>query len=124
KQSRKPFCLLTKPQPYQRPSSGIAGGRGRRIASIGSEGTRPALLSAGPVPERSNVKSAFIETPDGQRLAGRACSDSYYFNEKSYLYQPIVLAELSKLSVVLASGSLACPRAACKELFGRRQINR
>ena len=56
----------------ERPSSGIAGWRGGWIARIGSEGTRPALLPAGPVPERWNVKSVFIETPDGQRLAGRA----------------------------------------------------
>jgi len=28
-----------------------------------------------PVPERWNVKSLFIETPDGQRLAGRVGSD-------------------------------------------------
>jgi len=38
------------------------------IARIGSEATRTALLPAGPVPERSNVKSVFIETPDCQRL--------------------------------------------------------
>ena len=36
----------------ERPSSGIAGWRGGLIAGIGSEGTRPALLPAGPVPER------------------------------------------------------------------------
>ena len=36
----------------ERPSSGIAGWRGGWIAGIGSEGTRPALLFAGPVPER------------------------------------------------------------------------
>jgi hypothetical protein len=53
------------------PSSGIAGWRGGLIERSGSEGTRPALLPAGPVPERRNVKSVFIETPDGQRLAGR-----------------------------------------------------
>ena len=68
KQSRKPFCLLTKPQPYQRPSSGIAGWRGGWIARIGSEGTRPALLPAGPVPERLNVKLVLIETPDGPAI--------------------------------------------------------
>lgn len=62
------LCLLTKPQPYQRPSSGIAGWRGGWIALIGSEGTRPALLPAGPVPERWNVKSVFIETTDGPAI--------------------------------------------------------
>jgi len=36
----------------ERPSSGIAGWRGGSIADIESEGTRPALLPAGPVPER------------------------------------------------------------------------
>ena len=36
----------------QRPSSGIAGWRKWWIAQIGSEGARPALLPAGPVPER------------------------------------------------------------------------
>ena len=58
----------------ERPSSGIAGWRGGWIAGIGSEGTRPAVLPAGPVPERWNVNSVFIETPNGQRLAGRAGS--------------------------------------------------
>jgi len=77
KLSRGSFCLLTKPQPYQRPSSGIAGWRGGWIARIGSEGTWPALLPAGPVPERWNVKTVFIETPNGQRLAGRACSHNF-----------------------------------------------
>ena len=46
----------------QRPSSGIAGGRGGWIAGIGSEGTRPAHLPAGPVPEGWNVGSVSIET--------------------------------------------------------------
>jgi len=63
----KPLFLI------ERPSSGIAGWRCGWIAGIGSEGARPALLPAGPVPERLNVKSVFIETPDGQRLTGRAC---------------------------------------------------
>ena len=36
----------------ERPSSGIAGWRGGWTAGNGSEGTRPALLPAGPVPER------------------------------------------------------------------------
>ena len=58
----------------ERPSSGIAGWRKGWIADIRSEGTRPAPLPAGPVPERWNVKSVFIETPHGQRLTGRACS--------------------------------------------------
>ena len=52
----------------ERPSSGIAGWRGGWIAHIGSEGTRPALLPAGPVPERWNVKLVFIETPDGPAI--------------------------------------------------------
>ena len=58
-------------EPYifsERPSSGIAGWRGGWIAEIGSEGTRPALLPAGPVPERWNVKLVFIETPDGPAI--------------------------------------------------------
>ena len=38
------------------------------IEEIGSEGTRPALLPAGPVPERWNVKLVFIETPDGPAI--------------------------------------------------------
>jgi len=58
----------------ERPSSGIAGWRGGLIARIGSEGTRPALLPAGPVPERWNVESVLIETPHGQRLTARVCS--------------------------------------------------
>jgi len=52
----------------ERPSSGIAGWRGGWIAMGGSEGARPALLPAGPVPERWNVKSAFIETPHGPAI--------------------------------------------------------
>jgi hypothetical protein len=52
----------------ERPSSGIAGWRGAWIERIGSEGTRPALLPAGPVPERWNVKVVFIETPDGPAI--------------------------------------------------------
>ena len=52
----------------ERPSSGIAGWRGAWSARIGSEGTRPALLPAGPVPERWNVKLAFIETPYGPAI--------------------------------------------------------
>ena len=36
----------------ERPSSGIAGWRGGWIEGNGSEGARPALLPAGPVPER------------------------------------------------------------------------
>ena len=43
-------------------------------APNGSEGTRDALLLASPVPERSNVESAPLETEDGQRLTGRVCS--------------------------------------------------
>jgi len=43
-------------------------------APNGSEGTRDALPPASPVPERSNVKPAPLESEDGQRLAGRACS--------------------------------------------------
>ena len=54
--------------------------RGGWIAGIGSKGTRPALLPAGPVPERWNVKLVFIETPDGQRLAGRARSAYIFFD--------------------------------------------
>ena len=61
------------------------------LARIGSEGTRPALLPAGPVPERWNVKSVFIETPDGQRLAGRASSayiilDLFHLTRAEILY--------------------------------------
>ena len=43
-------------------------GTGAWIERTGSEGTRPALLPAGPVPERWNVKSVFIETPDGPAI--------------------------------------------------------
>ena len=53
----------------ERPSSGIAGWRCGWIAQTGSEGTRPAPLPAGPVPERWHVKSAFIETPDGPAIS-------------------------------------------------------
>ena len=52
----------------QRPSSGIAGWRGVWTAGIGSEGARPALLFAGPVPERWNVGLVFIETPHGPAI--------------------------------------------------------
>ena len=52
----------------ERPPSGIAGWRGGWIAGNGSEGTRPAPLPAGPVPERLNVKSVFIETPHGPAI--------------------------------------------------------
>ena len=47
------------------------------IERIGSEGTRPALLPAGPVPERWNVKSVFIETADGESLGGLSCSHDF-----------------------------------------------
>jgi len=47
----------------ERSSSVIAGWRGGWIERNGSEGSRPALLFAGPVPERWNVKLVFIETP-------------------------------------------------------------
>ena len=53
----------------QRLPSAIAGGRGGWIAVVESEGTRPALLFAGPVPERWNVKSAFIETSNGPAIS-------------------------------------------------------
>ena len=53
----------------ERPSSGIAGWRGVWIERIGSEGTWPALLPAGPVPERWNVKSVLMETPDGPAIS-------------------------------------------------------
>jgi len=52
----------------ERPSSGIAGWRGGWIERNGSEGTRPAFLPAGLVPERWNVKLVFIETPDGPAI--------------------------------------------------------
>ena len=52
----------------ERPPSAIAGRRGGRIAQVESEGTRPALLPAGPVPERWNVKSVIIETTDGPAI--------------------------------------------------------
>ena len=52
----------------ERPSPGIAGWRGGWIARNGSEGTRPALLPAGPVPERWNVKLVFIETHYGPAI--------------------------------------------------------
>jgi hypothetical protein len=42
--------------------------------SSGAKALGLLLLPAGPVPERWNVGSVFIETPDGQRLAGRARS--------------------------------------------------
>ena len=37
-------------------------------APDGSEGTRPACLKAGPVPEWWNVGSVFIETPYGPAI--------------------------------------------------------
>jgi hypothetical protein len=74
-----PTCQRGNISVAQRPSSGIAGWHGGWIAHIGSEGARPALLPAGPVPERWNGKWVFIETPDGQRLAGRARSIILYF---------------------------------------------
>ena len=52
----------------ERPPSAIAGRRGGGIGRVGSEGTRPALLPAGPVPERRNVRSVFIETTDGPAI--------------------------------------------------------
>ena len=52
----------------ERLSSGIAGWRGGWVERIGSEGARPALLPAGPVPERWNVKLVFIETPHGPAI--------------------------------------------------------
>jgi len=52
----------------ERPAAGIAGWRGGWIECIASEGTRPALLPAGPVPERWGVKAAFIETPHGPAI--------------------------------------------------------
>jgi len=48
----------------ERSPSAIAGWRGGWIERVGSEGTRLALLPAGPVPERWNVESVFIETTD------------------------------------------------------------
>jgi len=75
----------------ERLPSGIAGWRGGWIAHIGSEGTRSALLPAGPVPERWNVKLVFIETPDGQRLAGRARSASYIFLDLFHLTRAEIL---------------------------------
>jgi len=63
---------------FLRPRSGIAGWRGGRIAGVGSECTRPALLPAGLVPERWNVKGVFIETSNGQRLTGRVCWHLYF----------------------------------------------
>ncbi len=62
----------------ERPSSGIAGLQGGWIAGNGSEGTRPALPLAGPVPEWWNGKAVFIESPHGQRLAARACSRNLF----------------------------------------------
>ena len=38
------------------------------IARVESEGTRPALPPAGPVPERWNVGSALIETTHGPAI--------------------------------------------------------
>ena len=58
---------------YERPPSDIADWRGGWIAKAGSEGTRPAMLLAVPVPERWNVKLVVIEIPNGQRLTARAC---------------------------------------------------
>jgi hypothetical protein len=52
----------------ERPSSGIAGWRGGLIARNGSEGTRPALLPAGPVPEWWIAQLVFIETPYGPAI--------------------------------------------------------
>jgi len=45
---------------------------------MGSEGTRPALLPAGPVPERWNVKSVFIETPHGPAISWTSSLDISY----------------------------------------------
>ena len=53
----------------QRLPSAIAGGRGGWIAVVESEGTRPALLFAGPVPERWNVKAALLGTPYGPAIS-------------------------------------------------------
>ena len=53
----------------ERPSSGIAGWCGGWIAKAGSEGTRSALLPAGPVPERWHVGLMFIETPHGPAIS-------------------------------------------------------
>ena len=52
----------------ERPPSAIAGRRDRWIERGGSEGTWPALLPAGPVPERRNVRSVLIETTDGPAI--------------------------------------------------------
>jgi len=52
---KRGFQYWLSPEAYisgERPSSGIAGWRGGWIEGNGSEGTRPALLPAGPVPER------------------------------------------------------------------------
>ena len=46
-------------------------------APNGSEGTRDALPSASPVPERSSQEPAPLESENGQRLAGRACSQYF-----------------------------------------------
>ena len=73
----------------ERPSSGIAGWRGGWIAGIWSEGTRPAHLPAGPVPERWNVKLVLIETPNGQRLTGRVCW-AIYFTTDSHFQQSLI----------------------------------
>ena len=62
------FIYFAERQSHQR-----LPGNGAWIERIGSEGTRPALLPAGPVPERWNVKSVFIETADGESLGGLSC---------------------------------------------------
>jgi hypothetical protein len=52
----------------ERPPSAIAGREGGWIGRVESEGTRPALLPAGPVPERWNVGLVFIETTYGRAI--------------------------------------------------------
>jgi len=76
----------------ERPSSGIAGWRGGWNADIGSEGTRPALLSAGPVPERLNVKLVFIETPHGPAINWTSLFALFYCPTARSLKKRLVVA--------------------------------
>ena len=57
--------------------------RGGWIARMGSEGTRPAPLPAGPVPERWHVKSVFIETPDGPAISCTSLLGLFSFSRKA-----------------------------------------
>jgi hypothetical protein len=88
------------------------------MARVESEGIRPALLPAGPVPERWNVKSVFIETADGPAIRCAALFAGF----PSWSDMPWILASGRVASGFMLLGYWLIERSVAITLLGKSSV--